>query len=265
MKPWCAEGDVPTAANLNLYRGRSSHVGWHSDNEPVFGERGEAKLIVSVSFGSSAVFRWTRQSCPDDEGHLCWLGHGDVLVMDGQCQDEFLHRTGSGRDQERINVTFRWVKQHVVSCSFLRTGVACCLPTCAQGLSVPVMVNSGIGIFWAFGFLFGALCIWEVLVLLVSLLCTRLGFQRCASCWTRPLGGGQWRHYLFNLWGDCLTAHKTASRMCGMLCGFYGLKLKMLAMMGRPSLYGYDACMVLWVSGASRRNCRQKHDKTFFS
>ena len=28
MKPWCAKGDVPTAANLNLYRGRSSHVGW---------------------------------------------------------------------------------------------------------------------------------------------------------------------------------------------------------------------------------------------
>ena len=21
MKPWCAEGDVPTAANLNFYRG----------------------------------------------------------------------------------------------------------------------------------------------------------------------------------------------------------------------------------------------------
>ena len=43
MKPWCAEGDVPAAANLNLYRGRSSHVGWHSDNEPLFGELGESK------------------------------------------------------------------------------------------------------------------------------------------------------------------------------------------------------------------------------
>ena len=35
--------------------------------------------------------------------------------------------------------------------------------------------------------------------------------------------------------------------------------------MGRPSLYGYDASMVLWVSGASRRNCRQIHGKTSFS
>ena len=107
MKPCCAEGEVPTAANLILHRGWKSCVGWHSDDEPLIGECGEAKLIVPVSFGSSAVFKWRRQSCPGDEGHLCWLGHGDILVMDGQCQDEFLHRTDSGRVQERINVTFR--------------------------------------------------------------------------------------------------------------------------------------------------------------
>ena len=57
MKPWCAEGDVLTAANLNLYRRRSSHVGWHRDNEPLFGERGEAKLIVSVNFGTSGALQ----------------------------------------------------------------------------------------------------------------------------------------------------------------------------------------------------------------
>ena len=55
MKPWCAEGDVLTAPDLNFYRGRNSHVGWHNDNEPLFGERGEAKLIVSVSFGTQAL------------------------------------------------------------------------------------------------------------------------------------------------------------------------------------------------------------------
>ena len=50
MKPWCAEGEVPTAANLNPYRGWSSCVGWHRDDEPLCGECGDAKLIVSVSF-----------------------------------------------------------------------------------------------------------------------------------------------------------------------------------------------------------------------
>ena len=89
-------------------------------------ERGEAKLIVSVSFGTQALFKWKGKSCPSNDGHSCWLGHGDILVMDGQCQDEFRHCTDPGSDQERINITFRWVKQHVASCSFLRTGVACC-------------------------------------------------------------------------------------------------------------------------------------------
>ena len=64
MKPWCAEGDVPTAADLNLYWGWNSRVGWHSDDEPLFGE---AKLIVSMSFSSNALFKWKGKSCLDSE------------------------------------------------------------------------------------------------------------------------------------------------------------------------------------------------------
>ena len=139
MKPWCVEGEVPTAANLNLYRGLHSRVGWHCDDEPLFGKCGDAKLIVSVSLGTFALFRWRRRSCPDDEGGSCRLDHGDILVMDGQCQDEFLHRTDPGREQ---------VKQHVSSCPLLKAGVACCLPTCAQGSSVPVVGNIVNGVFW---------------------------------------------------------------------------------------------------------------------
>ena len=36
-------------------------MGWHCDDEPLFGKFGNAKLIVSMSLGSSAVFRWRRQ------------------------------------------------------------------------------------------------------------------------------------------------------------------------------------------------------------
>ena len=124
---------------------------WHRDDEPLFGKCGDVKFIVSVSFGGAAVFRWRRQSCPA-EGRSCRLGHGDILVMDGQYQDEFLHRADPGREQEQINVTFRWVKQHVFSCPLLRTEVAFCLPTCAQGLSVPVVGNVTLDVFlgiWA--------------------------------------------------------------------------------------------------------------------
>ena len=146
MKPWCAEGEVPTAANLNLYQGWRSCLGWHCDDEPLFGECGEAKLIVSVSFGSSAVFKWRRQSCPDVEGHFCWLGHGDILVMDGQCQDEFLDLTDPGREQERINVTFRWIKQHVLSCPLFeaRRFISSCYGDCGE---------------WRFGVLFSLQCL----------------------------------------------------------------------------------------------------------
>ena len=154
MQPWCAEGEVPTAANLNLYRGWKSCVGWHCDDEPLFGKCGDAKLIVSVSLGTFALFRWRRQSCLSDEGGSCRLDHGDILVMDGQCQDEFLHRTDPGREQDRVNITFRWVKQHASSCPLLKAGVACCLPTCAKGSSVPVMGDTVNGVFWAFCFFF---------------------------------------------------------------------------------------------------------------
>ena len=128
-------------------------MGWHRDDEPLFGKCCDAKLIVSVGLGSSAVFRWRRQSWPNDEGHLCCLGHGDILVMDGQCQDEFFYRTDPGREQERKNITFRLVKQHVSSCPLFKAGVACGLPTCAQGSSVPVMRSADLGVFFVlFGF-----------------------------------------------------------------------------------------------------------------
>ena len=107
MQPWCTEGEVPTAANLNLYRGWKSCVGWHCDVKHLFGKCGGAKIIVSVSLGNFAVFRWRRQSCPDDEGRSCRLDHGDILVIDGQCQDEFLHRTDLAGN--RIGLTLRSV------------------------------------------------------------------------------------------------------------------------------------------------------------
>ena len=185
MQPWCTEGEVPTAANLNLYRGWKSCVGWHCDDKPLFGKCGGAKIIVSVSLGNFAVFGWRRQSCPDDEGRSCRLDHGDILVMDGQCQDEFLHRTDPGREQDRINITFRWVKQHVSSCPLLKAGVACCLSTCAQGSSVSVTELVGKGAAWG---LLVLLVVLFILGVLLSLLiyplvcvCGAWATQACLS------------------------------------------------------------------------------------
>ena len=51
MTPWCAEAEVPTAANLNLYRRRDSCVRWLCDDGPLFAWSEKSKHIVSVSFG----------------------------------------------------------------------------------------------------------------------------------------------------------------------------------------------------------------------
>ena len=110
LSPWCADGDVPSAANLNLYEGSRSHVNWHCDDESLFGGFGDSKLIVSLSLGSSVTFKWKAKSCSDSEGNSCRLHHGDLLVMDGRCQDEYLHCTSPGLAEKRMNITYRWIR-----------------------------------------------------------------------------------------------------------------------------------------------------------
>ena len=77
------------------------------------------KLIVSVSFGASVLFKWKGKSCMDSVERLCDIDHGDILVMDGQCQDEFLHCTCPGQERGRLNVTYRWIGQHSHLLSFI--------------------------------------------------------------------------------------------------------------------------------------------------
>ena len=73
--------------------------------------------------------------------------------MLGQVSSSYGSLSGTGTDQH-------YVMLDQTTCfllSLFRTGVACCLPTCAQGLSVPVM-----GEFWewhVFGFLASLLCL----------------------------------------------------------------------------------------------------------
>ena len=139
---------------------------------------------MSVSFGTRALCRWKGKSCPDSKGSSCCLGDGDILVMDGQCQDEFLHCMGPGLEQGRINVTFRWIRQHASSCP-LRTGAApanvcegffhCCYPGCGECFFPCILGDR-----------------WRLVHECTSLMCTGLGLRRCACRWTRPLGGGRW-------------------------------------------------------------------------
>ena len=170
---------------------------------PLFGECGEAKLIVSVSFGTRALFKWKGNSCEDSDVSSCWLGDGDVLVMDGQCQDESLHCTDSGLEQERINVTFRRIRQNVASCPLLkdRSGVLFanvvrrvhpfCCGVCGERRLLGILGVTPRGPVHDGGVLAPLVC---------PFMSTGSGLRRCAYRWTRPVSGGPWRYYLRSLW-----------------------------------------------------------------
>ena len=171
--------------------------------------------------------------------------------MCDQCQDEFLHCTDPGSDQERINITFRWVKQHVASSSFLRTGVACCLPTCAR-----VFLFLGVGgDRWFLGFLASPCCLVHLGGASFAChppLCVQgLGFKDVppAGHALRAEVGGS---IIFVTSGGFAGQHK---KLQIRFVGFHEIKLFVLALVGRPSLHSYESCMVYWVQALSHSLC----------
>ncbi|KAE8670527.1 Alpha-ketoglutarate-dependent dioxygenase alkB-like protein 2 [Hibiscus syriacus] len=114
---------------LNRYKGGNDYVGWHSDDEKLYGSTPE---IASVSFGcerdfflkkkspkSSQVVERSDEKPPlkrfkkssQDDQYRFALKHGSLLVMKGNTQRDWLHsvpkRAKAGTT--RINLTFRRV------------------------------------------------------------------------------------------------------------------------------------------------------------
>ena len=129
--------------NLNPYAGLGSHIPSHCDNEALFGPQNSPELTVSMSLGYSVEFQ-VRCRALDDVSCPIRLDHGDLLVMDGLAQSECAHRTVSGLQGPRVNLTRRWRTQYIASCPV--TGVMCCaLPSCVEGLAEPGLPGRGRG------------------------------------------------------------------------------------------------------------------------
>ena len=140
LSPWCARGNVPTGVNLNRYSGSDSCIPWHSDNESLFGPQSQLKLTVSMSLDHSVEFQVRR--APRGGPSPIRLDHGDHLVMDALAQSEHVHRTVSGLQDPRLNLTFRWITQHIASCP-PASAMCCALPSCVQGSAEPGLPRLG--------------------------------------------------------------------------------------------------------------------------
>lgn len=103
VEEYC-ECEFPTML-ANLYRDGNDKVGWHSDDEPLFGSD---PIIASLSFGAARDFILRRK---DDHSvkEKFKLTHGSLLVMPKGTQTAWEHCLPKRKrvSEPRINFTFR--------------------------------------------------------------------------------------------------------------------------------------------------------------
>jgi len=117
--------EMPNCCNLNLYEDGSHSVGWHSDDEALFQGKHSDCRIISLSLGARRKFElrlnWPQQG--ESPVTQIMLHGGDILTMEGMLQKHMQHRVGKEASAEgpRINLTWRWIKQHVSRCPSSRS------------------------------------------------------------------------------------------------------------------------------------------------
>lgn len=89
----------------NRYRSGDDTVGWHADDEAVYGRE---PTIASVSLGAERDFDLRRKDDPQKKLRIS-LRSGSLLVMGGQTQRLWHHCLPRRKkvSEERINMTFR--------------------------------------------------------------------------------------------------------------------------------------------------------------
>ena len=100
------------SCNLNLYCDGTQGVGWHSDGEPIFGDRHNEEIdIVSLSLGATRLFQLKLET-ESVSSYDIPLFSGDVLRMHGMTQAFYQHRIKMDATEEpRINLTWRVIKR----------------------------------------------------------------------------------------------------------------------------------------------------------
>lgn len=99
---------------LNRYRNGRDYMASHADNEP---ELGYCPIIAALSLGAHRKFRLTPKFTHDKRLRRRLrvnvpLSNGSLMVMGGRMQHTWRHEVPKTLKikEERINLTFRWVK-----------------------------------------------------------------------------------------------------------------------------------------------------------
>ncbi|KAD0631048.1 hypothetical protein E3N88_43957 [Mikania micrantha] len=117
---------------INRYNSGNDYVGWHADDEKLYGPNPE---IVSISFGCERDFCLKKKHQGEVVGdrprkraknnnvekHCFKLKHGSLLLMRGNTQRDWLHSVPKRAKAEsaRINLTFRRVMQMPTNGAYL--------------------------------------------------------------------------------------------------------------------------------------------------
>ena len=98
--------------NITYYNDGSEGLGWHADDEPIFGSQAISKPILSLSVGASRLFGIKVNNT--NQTVKLTLSHGDALLMDGLTQTLCKHKLFSDPSctLPRVNFTWRKVIQH---------------------------------------------------------------------------------------------------------------------------------------------------------
>jgi len=108
----------PNCCNLNLYEDGGMSVGWHADDEQLFQGKERDCPIVSFSLGQGRTFMLRRNGAGEDERPCkVELRDGDLMTMEGLTQKHYQHSVPKEKASgPRINLTWRWIRQHQARC-----------------------------------------------------------------------------------------------------------------------------------------------------
>jgi len=103
----------PNSCNLNLYKDGGMSVGWHADDEKLFGGKKTDIRIISLSLGCTRTFelRLAASDVEEDRGRCSMkLAAGDLCTMEGLTQKYYQHRVPKeDASGARLNLTWRWI------------------------------------------------------------------------------------------------------------------------------------------------------------